>query len=132
MGEIAIVTSRPFSMLFFISGNGRVVTIGENIQKLKKFTVYFFQLQQKEFKPHIIFTITTELYKQNLDIVKTATFRKSCIFHPHALTRSGIWYIMPVKFEMIDKKNRKKGKVNKIICKQIKQTKRNKRQNKQY
>lgn len=73
MGEIAIVTSRPFSMLLFVSGNGRVVTIGENIQNF----MYFFQLQQEEFKPHIIFTITTELYKQNLDIVKTATFRKS-------------------------------------------------------
>lgn len=76
MGEIAIVTSRPFLMLFLVSGNGRVVTIGENIQKSKKFTMYFFQLQQKEYI-HIIFTITTELYKQNLDIVKTATFRKS-------------------------------------------------------
>lgn len=76
MGEIAIVTSRPFLMLFLVSGNGSVVTIGENIQKSKKFTMYFFQLQQKEYI-HIIFTITTELYKQNLDIVKTATFRKS-------------------------------------------------------
>lgn len=76
IGEIAIVTSRPFPLTKNNIENGREVTIGENIQKSKKFTMYFFQLQQKEYI-HIIFTITTELYKQNLDIVKTATFRKS-------------------------------------------------------
>lgn len=95
-------------MLFFVSGNGRVVTIGENIQKSKKFTMYFFQLQQKEYI-HIIFTITTELYKQNLDIVKTATFRKS-FFTPMRSLDQAFDIYMPVKFEMIDKKIEKREK----------------------
>lgn len=92
---------------------------------------------------HVFFPVTTKrIYTYHLHnnngIIQTKPWHcedghiPEIIFHPHALTRSGIWYIMPVKFEMIDKKIEKKGKVNKMICKQIKQTKRNKRQNKQY
>lgn len=70
---------------------------------------------------HVFFPVTTKrIYTYHLHnnngIIQTKPWHcedghiPEIIFHPHALTRSGIWYIMPVKFEMIDKKIEKREK----------------------